>query len=345
MTNFARHWKLIFLALSIWIGSPWVQASTEEELKRSFVQSCLPDARISETLKGASFASDPFSVEKLSALKGGDVDPWSITVLGSSASTIERELSVFQFQGKGSSNPILLQPEVTQEILPYNQLQLNLSGSFHKVDWDRPVGFFVLTFENTMEPLKQNRHPYLDFIKLDTADPATRGMGTYFTEYIGQFLKSKGYPALFLEADWAGRGFWAKVGFDFDAAYVFKVNGQTRTQLEVARENLQRFVEYHGFTLNDLALRGPPETPITGLDQLKRADDFLNVVLTGNRKVKVKPYLDEDVLSPEVEMDLGSAFMQQDYRPRPDQSLKIEAYDDDFVSDIAMPYWKGRKNF
>jgi len=319
----------------------------EAWLSRSMIRADLGKAPLQLELKDSSFAGDRYSQEKLTGLREGANRSSALHVTGKLPRELVQVFSDFEFQSKNTKQPFRISKvRVTQdESGNHGSKNLNISGTFEKDGTKEPTGFFVLTFENSVSSKKTEIRPYLDYLKLDTA-PETKGMGSAFTEYLGNRLKQIGYPHLDLEADWQGRGFWGKVGFDFSPDTKVTVDGKPQSQLQLARDNLKRFLDRNQICLEELLIKDKTGSRIVqSLEDLTQVVDFINLTHKDGKKIKVRPYLDEGVESDSVDLDVGFAFAQKSYQPHADQKLDIRAYDGEAVADDALFYWKGSRSF
>lgn len=291
------------------------------------------------SLEDASFAQDKFTKNILESFKEKGSSEASLLVLKKTKAEIIEELKSFKF--KNSSGVTLeMKPDVFVGTAHGSSEEvLNLAGAFHAEGSEKPIGFFVLSFPKGESGKIQ---PYLEMIKVDTSKPEIKGLAAKLIPSISEHLQKSGYSRLDLEADWMGRLVWAKNGFDFDSDIMFLRGGEKISQLDLARENLKRFLDAHNLKITDLEIKSASgNRAVSSVEDLKTPLDFIDLIHSEGKKITIRPYVGEGVFEEASEQSVGSAFALTDYSPRKDQSVKIIGADGDPLSDQALFNWQG----
>ena len=206
-------------------------------------------------------------------------------------------------------------------------------------------GFMIFRIQSINKPKESIVN--LDFIKLENGNPLTKGISDDLRKIYIKLGKSFGIKKVTLEADWLGRYVWAKKNFKFKEGFYYKYNGESLTQIQLARKNLKNFMRHYKINEKDLAIKGPHGlVDINSFDELKAPSDFANLVTKSGQMVGIHPYIDEGIPGEYHEMELGKAFLLGFYDPRLGQVNVISLLSDELekFSDIHMPYWFGYRH-
>jgi hypothetical protein len=299
---------------------------------------------ILDSLKDAPFAQDTYSKEILHALTRAGADEKALEITGKAADEVLKDWSQFQFTNK-SGIKVNANPELyVGKVHGSSEKTLNVVGTFVPEGETTPIGFFVMSYPKRSSG---NIQPYFEIIKLDTANAAGKGIAAELIPFMGQQIKKSGLDRLDLDADWMGRVVWAKRGFKFDPDVYHLRNGEKISQVDLARENLGRFLDANDMKLEELqTLSASGELiPVTSMNQLKEPLDFINLVHKDGKKVKVRKYVDQGKYDPEVEESVGTAFSLGPSLRREGQKLEIIGTDDVQISDQALFNWMGVLKF
>lgn len=191
------------------------------------------------------------------------------------------------------------------------------------------------------DPGTGNLRAKVGYLKMIPNIPEAKGILKGFVQFERELIAQLGIPALEWESDWLGRWAWAK-DIDFDPGSLALENGQEVTQLELARHQLQRFLDFHSIQISELSWGFAQDLrPLHSLEELHTPRDFASLHHAQGRKILTAPYVDYGTLGTPAEMEIGKAFMLADYRPNPDQANTVIQSDGVSVSDRAMPNWFG----
>lgn len=345
--RFALH-VIIFIILNC-ISIQFTSASCLNVLridiqKRLGTQEVLSNSRtnshIINSLEGASFTKDQFSIQIIRGLDSKEVDESKHQLLGISHKEQLAIWDSFEF-----TNQSQIKIKVKSKLFLGNSSlspdrELNLVALFEMQGSDQPVGFFVISF---------NKHallgirPYLEMIKIDTSNLAVKGIASKLLPFILDQLKHFGLSQFELESDWYGRVVWSKRNFSFNSDLNFYKDGESISQLSLMRENLGRFLERRNLLISQLlTTRSSGEVvQLNSLEDLVEPIEFVNIVHKDGRKLKVRKYVDEDFYEKESEENIGIAFSLMGYAPRKGQRLELSTYTGEAISDEAMFPWLG----
>ncbi len=201
------------------------------------------------------------------------------------------------------------------------------------------VGFLAVSFR----PEPNALDAWSEYLKVDPRRPETSGIARSFFSFTRGFYAAMGVRSERLEAGWAGRPIWARMGYDFDPAVSLLEDNQPFSQLELTRRNFGRFLSMFRINVRDLYLEkelGGREPIAPGFQNLHTPEDFLSVYHVRGPSILVAPYVDADTLGERTLEHPGKAFSLWDYRPRLGQTIAI-TLDGKPLSDIAMPTWIG----
>jgi hypothetical protein len=316
----------------------------DDFLNSIFKENIDSESKLAISLKSAPFAQDKYSKKILRTLQETGAREASLSVTGKNKSQLIKEWKKVKFKSI-SEKTIVVKPDVffgNAAGYGSNDKVLKVAGTFVEEGKDVPLGFFVLAFpEREAGKVK----PYLELIKFDTANAEIKGMSSKLIPSVTKFLQESGFKNVELEADWMGRVVWAKRGFDFNPAVKLYKNGEAINQIDLARENLTRFLDANDMKITDLEIVDSNfKRTIVSAEELKIPLDFVNLVHKKGRKITFSPYIDEGVYHQLSEGNVGVAFSLGGYAPREGQSVKILGFDGDAVSDQALFNWQGVLN-
>lgn len=313
------------------------QGSFAQSTCEAIFQSDSSDVILS--LKKESFDKDPFSEEMFNSLHVQGSQEKTYALFNKSKQTILENLSDFYFQNKTGEQIVIRTDLLMLNSAESKEPSLGLIGSFNIKRTGQPIGFFVFSF-----PKNKNgtADVFLNLIKMNLSKIEGKGIANEFIPFIAKKLSALGFSRLYLEADWLGRIVWAKKNFEFDPeTFCFK-NGQPISQISLARENLDRFLNANRLDITDLEIvSGSEKRRLTSLSELNSIQDFVNLTHVNGHKLKIRPYIDENTLGEPTEYDIGLAFSLSLYEPRAEQTLNLVGIIGDPISDQALFSWKG----